>query len=132
MYLPLLNGMNEDVSPKGLSEIPGHAGQPARQPGSADASDPTLDQVIDDIERELATSDPQFVRRWNRLARAEVANAVHVVLLLVASAVLLGVGLATRSGVAWVAGAAAFVTSFGVDERYQRRFGVRHRARATQ
>jgi hypothetical protein len=106
--------------------MPHRTGHTAQQSESeVDASNAGVDQVIVDLEHGLVRDDPEFVRRLNKLAGAEVANAVHVVVLLVVSALLLAVGLASRSGFAWVAGAAAFVMSFGVDERYKRRFGVR-------
>jgi hypothetical protein len=60
--------------------------------------------AISDMEHGLAHEDSDFVRRLQRRERARVANATIVVVLLVVSAVLLTVGLATGSWLAWVAG----------------------------
>jgi hypothetical protein len=106
-----------------MPDQPGHA---AQSPGSeVEVSDEGVDQIIDALEHGLVHDDPEFVRRLNKLSSADVANAVQVILLLVVSALLLGLGLAARSGLVWVAGAAAFVMSFGVDEHYKRRVGAR-------
>jgi hypothetical protein len=82
-----------------------------------------LADAINDIELRLLHDDPALVRRFRRLQRARVANTFTVVALLVVSAVLLPVGLATRSPHAWVAGVLAFLAAFAVDGRYQRRLG---------
>ena len=76
---------------------------------------------IVDIELGFQRDDPDLVRPVRQLPRAEVANAYTVFVLLVVSAVLLTVGLATRSLVPWVAGGHAFLATFGVDGRHQRR-----------
>lgn len=87
----------------------------------SDDSAGLLAGAIDDIELGLLQDDPDFVRRMHRLQRAEVRNGVAVVVLLVASAALLTVGLATQSAVAWLAGGLAFLSAFGVDGRYRRK-----------
>jgi len=85
--------------------------------------DPALVEAINDIELGLLQEDPDFVRRLRRLQRADVMNTLTVFVLLVMSVVLLTVGFATRSSFAWFAGGLAFLASFGVDGRFQRRLG---------
>lgn len=80
-------------------------------------------ETLHDIELRLLRDDPDFVQRMQRLQRANVANAVVVVVLLVASAVLLAIGLATQSAFAWLAGVFAFLAAFPVDGLYRRRCG---------
>lgn len=79
-----------------------------------------LEQALGDIELGLIRDDPRLVRRLRRRARAERANTI-VVVLLVATALLLAVGLASSSWIAWVAGGSAFVGAFAVDNRYRHR-----------
>jgi len=99
------------------AETDARPGLRANRPGAA------LVEAIDDIEFRLLQDDPAFVRQLHRLQRAEFANTLTVVGLLVISVVLLTVGLATRSSFAWVAGGLAFLATFGVDGRYQRGLG---------
>jgi hypothetical protein len=79
-----------------------------------------LDRQIDELERFLAREDPSLSEQFNKLERESAQNAVSVFSLLVASVVLLGIGLATMSLVAFGSGVAAFVASFLVDGVYQR------------
>jgi len=76
-----------------------------------------------DIEREVMHDDPAFVRRLRRLERGDDAHTATIFGLLVASVVLLALGLATVSWVAWIAGASVFIGVFAFDDRYRRRDG---------
>lgn len=95
-------------------------------------SDHQVSRAIDGIERSLRTDDPDLVRRFQATRRAELATVIAVVSLLAASAVLLTVGLATSSWVAWYSGAIAFLAAFAVDHGHQRlvrrRLGRSHAA----
>lgn len=77
-------------------------------------------EAVEEVERGLARDDPEFVRRFRNHCRAEVATAMLVFLLLAAGAVFLTIGLATVSWPAWIAGALAFVGSFGVNSLHER------------
>ena len=89
-----------------------------------------LAEAIDNVELGLLRDEPAFVRRMHRLQRAATLNEVTVVVFLVASAVFLTLALATQSLSAWVAGGLAFVTTFAVDSRYQRRLGRETKSRS--
>lgn len=83
-----------------------------------------LAEAIEEIELGLQRDDPRFLRRMGRLRRASKLNAIGVVGFLVASAVLLTAALATRSLWAWIAGSAAFLAAFAVDDLYRRAVGL--------
>jgi hypothetical protein len=89
----------------------------------AEARPGLLTEAIEDIERGLRRDDPDFVRRMQRLPGSARRDAIAVVGLLVVSAVLLTLGLATPSSLAWVAGGFAFLGAFAVDRRRNRRLG---------
>lgn len=95
---------------------------PEHQPGrKLAARERRLDvATIGQIEQALRRDDPAFVRRMRRVQRADRANAVTIVSFLVAAAVLLAIGLATRSWFVWLAGGVVFVAAFAVDEGYRR------------
>jgi hypothetical protein len=82
-------------------------------------TDDQVRRAIDEIEQALRHDDPAFVRRVRAVRRAEVGSVVAVVLLLIAGAVLLTVGLATLSWVAWAAGLVALLGSVLVDEHHK-------------
>ena len=86
----------------------------------------TIVEAIHEIELALAQEDPEFVAHMRRLEKAELGNAVRVISLLAASAVLLIAGLATLTYATWAIGVLAFIGAFAVDHRYQRTFGPRH------
>jgi hypothetical protein len=76
--------------------------------------DDDVDRVMVEIERGLQADDPRFVRRIDRQPRREAVAALATGSLLLASTVLLTVGLATFSPLAWWAGGAAFIAAFVV------------------
>lgn len=78
-----------------------------------------VSRTINEIEQALKREDPAFVRRLHALRRAEIGTVVTVALLLVSGAVLLTVGLATLSWLAWGGGLLALLTSVVVDERHK-------------
>ena len=78
-------------------------------------ADERLDRAIQEIEFALAHDDPDFVWRMRRPARAKSSNAATIVLFLVATVVLLAMGLATYSWYPSVAGALTFLAAFAVD-----------------
>jgi hypothetical protein len=80
-----------------------------------------LAQQIDEVERALEQQDPALAKRFEKLQRADTRNDVAVFSLLAVSVVLLGVFWATLSVAAGIGGVAAFLASFLVDTRHQRR-----------
>lgn len=90
---------------------------------ATEATTESIDAAIRTIELGLLDDDPDFVRGWRRQARAERTTVTIVVTLLVATALLLVVGLATYSWFALVAGALAFVGASTVDAHYRRHLG---------
>ena len=80
-----------------------------------------LDRQIHEIERSLLRDDPSFARRLRRLDQPDRCHDTIVFSLLAVSALLLAVGMATLAPIAWLAGASAFISSFVVDARYERR-----------
>lgn len=80
-----------------------------------------ISRAITDIEHELRRDDRVFVQQFQGLWRTEITLVVAVVALLAAGAVLLTVGLATRSWPTWVGGAGAFFACAGLDDYRQRR-----------
>jgi hypothetical protein len=86
-----------------------------------EVNDERVDRAIHEIELGLAQDDPTFVRRVRRQARAERANAIIVVLLIVAAGVLLAAGLATYSWFALMAGGLSFAVASVLDDRHRRR-----------
>jgi hypothetical protein len=80
-----------------------------------------LARQIDEIERALEQEDPSLAKRFERLQRTNTRNDIAVFSLLTISAVLLATALATLSAVAGLGGVAAYLASFLVDTRHQRR-----------
>ena len=92
-----------------------------------------LARQIDELEQNLRRDDPALAQQFNKLQRAHTRNDVAVFSLLAAAAVLLAVALATTSRVAGLGGVAAYLASFLVDNRHQRRLrrpSTPHRRRA--
>jgi fatty acid desaturase len=79
--------------------------------------------AIDEVERDLEHDDPDFVKRIHGLRRAEITNAIAVIVLLAIGAALLTIGFATLLWPAWVAGGLAFLASFGVDHHHNQTLG---------
>jgi hypothetical protein len=82
----------------------------------------TNDQVsrsIQELEGWLGHDDPKFLKRFRALRRAEVATVLSVFLLIAGGAVLLTLGLATRSWPAWCGGMISLLTSIVVDEHHK-------------
>jgi hypothetical protein len=75
---------------------------------------------VDQIERALRDEDPAFVRRVHAVCRHEACTVVTVFLLLAAGAVLLTVGVATVSLIAWLLGLGALVTAVVVDDHHKK------------
>jgi hypothetical protein len=84
--------------------------------------DDRFSNAIDEIERGLLHDDPAFVARINALRRSEIGTAITVFVLLASGAVLMTVGFATLSWLAWAAGLLAFLTSFVVDGHHKHVF----------
>jgi hypothetical protein len=80
-----------------------------------------LAQQFDELEQALEQEDPSLARRFDKLQRTNTRNDVAVFSLLGISAVLLAIALATLSAVAGLGGVAAYLASFLVDTRHQRR-----------
>jgi hypothetical protein len=80
-----------------------------------------LARQIDELERALAHEDPSLAHRFKKLQHANTRNDVAVFSLLAISAVLLAIALTTLSAVAGLGGVTAYLASFLVDTRYQRR-----------
>ena len=97
----------------------GHGGR--RQGGQA--VNGLTDEALRRIELGLERDDPDFVLRVRLLHRAYRMNVAAVFSLLTVSAVLFFVGLATQTWFTWVLGGVAFVGSFAIDDRFQRKFG---------
>jgi hypothetical protein len=83
-----------------------------------------LAQQIDELERALQQEDPSLARRFEKLQRTNTRNDAAVFSLLAISAVLLAIALATPSAVAGLGGVAAYLASFLVDTRHQRRLSA--------
>jgi Protein of unknown function (DUF3040) len=77
--------------------------------------DDEVRRAIADIERNVQTSDPQFVARFDGLERRRAIMAAAIGALLAASAALLTVGLAMTSPWAWASGLLALVGAVVVD-----------------
>jgi hypothetical protein len=82
-------------------------------------NDDQVSRALDEIERSLCQDDPAFERRLRAVRRAEIGTVLTVALLLVSGAVLLTVGLATLSWMAWGGGLVALLTSVLVDEHHK-------------
>ena len=82
-------------------------------------NDDQVSRALDEIERSLCQDDPALERRLRAFRRAEIGTVLTVALLLVSGAVLLTVGLATLSWMAWGAGLIALLTSVLVDEHHK-------------
>jgi DUF3040 family protein len=82
-------------------------------------NDDQVSRALDEIERSLCQDDPAFERRLRAVRRAEIGTVFTVALLLVSGAVLLTVGLATLSWMAWGGGLIALLTSVLVDEHHK-------------
>jgi hypothetical protein len=82
-------------------------------------NDDQVSRALDEIERSLCQDDPAFERRLRAVRRAEIGTVLTVALLLVSGAVLLTVGLATLSWMAWGGGLIALLTSVLVDEHHK-------------
>ena len=80
-----------------------------------------LARQIDEIEQALLSDDPSLSKRFRKLQQDNTRNDVAVFSMLAISAVLLAAGLATLSPFAWGAGGAAYVASFLIDNRHERR-----------
>ena len=83
-----------------------------------------LEVEINEIERTLLHDDPAFARRVRALEAPDHGHETLTVALLVASALLLAVGLTTLAPAVWVAGAAAFITSSMVNGRHERKLAA--------
>ncbi len=88
-----------------------------------------LDRQIDEFEHELLRVDPALGRRFEKFDQVTRRRDATVFALLVSSAVLLMIGLATMSIVAWIAGAVSLVASFSIDTRHERELRELRRAR---
>lgn len=86
----------------------------------ATMSDDQVNHVIDELEEALQSEDPAFVRRFHGIRRADAATAIVMVTLLASGAVLMAVGLATLSWIAWCAGAVALLAAVAVDGHHKR------------
>jgi hypothetical protein len=82
-------------------------------------NDEQVRRALDEIEQTLCQEDPAFVRRVKAMRRAEIGTVFTVAFLLVTGAVLLTVGLATLSWMAWGGGLLALLTSVLVDEHHK-------------
>jgi hypothetical protein len=80
-----------------------------------------LARQIDELERALEQEDPSLAKRFEKLQRTNTRNDIAVFSLLTISAVFLAIALATLSAVAGLGGVAAYLASFLVDTRHQRR-----------
>jgi hypothetical protein len=80
-----------------------------------------LGRQIDELERALQQQDPSLVKRFEKLQRTNTRNDIAVFSLLTISAVLLAIAFATLSAVAGLGGVAAYLASFLVDTRHQRK-----------
>jgi hypothetical protein len=80
-----------------------------------------LARQIDELERALQQEDPSLATRFEKLRRTNTRNDVAVFSLLTISAVLLAIALATQSAIAGLGGVAAYLASFLVDSRHQRK-----------
>lgn len=78
-----------------------------------------VNDEIDEIERALRAGDPELDKRLRRLQRREAVHVVSVFALLAVGAVLLVVGLAILSPVAWCVGVAAYLAAFVVDRHFE-------------
>ncbi|MGH9214444.1 MAG: DUF3040 domain-containing protein [Acidimicrobiales bacterium] len=83
-------------------------------------NDDQISHAIQRIEQGLADDDPSFVQRFRAVRRAEACTVLAVFLLLATGAVLVTVGLAVPSWIAWGAGLLAFAASVAVDEHHKR------------
>lgn len=81
--------------------------------------DDQISSAIEEIEQRLIHDDPDFTRRFRTLPRAEIATVVTVIVLLASGVVLLTVGLATPSWLAWCAGLLTLFLSALVDEHHK-------------
>ena len=109
-----------------------HAPAPVHRRSDAITND-QLARQIDDLEENLRRDDPALAQQFNKLQRAHTRNDVTVFSLLAAAAVLLAIALANTSRVAGLSGVAAYLASFLVDNRHQRKLreaSTRHRRRA--
>jgi hypothetical protein len=79
--------------------------------------------AIDELEGGLESDDPDFMKRMHGLRRAEVTNAIAVIVLLATGAVLLTIGFATLLWPTWIAGGLAFLGSFAVDHHHNHTLG---------
>jgi hypothetical protein len=79
-----------------------------------------VDELVDELERELMVDDPEFVHRMVRVQRDEKVNFVIVFVLLAVGAVLLTVGIATALVIPWLAGVASLLAAVLVDGHYRR------------
>lgn len=77
-----------------------------------------IQDAIDEVAQGLEHEDPDLVQRMHRLEHADLANALTVITLVAAGAVLITVGLATLSWPTWLAGGLAFLASWAVDRHY--------------
>ena len=78
-----------------------------------------VNRQFDEIARRLAADDQGLIRRAERIRRREVVHVALVFALLTAAVVLLAVGIAALSAVAWSAGLTAFVAAPIVDHVLQ-------------
>lgn len=80
-----------------------------------------LVRQIDELEQALLSDDPSLSKRFRKLQHDNTRNDVAVFSLLAISAVLLAAGLATLSLTASCVGVAAYLASFLIDNRHERR-----------
>ncbi|HMG41913.1 MAG TPA: DUF3040 domain-containing protein [Acidimicrobiales bacterium] len=81
--------------------------------------DDDLGKEIEQIEQCLDADDPAFLRRFDAVCRADLANVIIVFTLLAVGVVCLTVGLATTSWPAWALGLIAFAACFAVDGHHK-------------
>ncbi len=80
-----------------------------------------VDRCINEISAALIREDPELASRFRLLDGHNALRDRLVFSLLAASMALLGYGLAMQEGASFLTGGVAFVASFVVDSRFERR-----------
>lgn len=80
-----------------------------------------VEQGIEATERMLMEVEAPLANRFENLKRNESLHVLLVVLFLGASAILLAYAFAADSVALWLAGAAAFIASFGINRMFTHR-----------
>ena len=104
-------------------QLPGQRTDQALRQQRDTIRDAQVTRQIDELEENLRRDDPALAGQFNRWQRAHTRNDVAVFSLLVVAVALLAIALATTSSVAWLGGFAAYVASFGVNQRHLRKLG---------